>query len=347
MSCQGPERLGSVSLQLGAAPNLEAHTLEVSDSLTLYSGDIITIQADVNKYWRNYDSIDGHEAIALGSNVDSQSKFIVEVVAKDQVRLSLANDGSRYLKRLDGWNGYEIIGTNGSRGESESVFTVYKDNLPGDQVRLGSLPHHRWKRFNGYDDGTEIVVDNDYGLPEANLTIRRIGVVGNVSVVDINYDIDNAVLGKTELVSSTKVTNDNRQGTTVQTHPYTVSKTVQTTKEFNWSNSFSIGVSTSFTTGVPGIFDATVGYEAAAEFTKGGSESEANTKHEEATINLSAPPGKIVSAWGVVTTQPINVKYTAKVRRVLPGNQVVEYPVSGVFNGISASEFLIRHRESD
>lgn len=81
------------------------YPINISDSLTLHSGDIITLQADDNTYltkrsagWtctpkncRAY-----YLALTEETKPDEFSEFVVETVGKDQIRL-LDKDTERYL----------------------------------------------------------------------------------------------------------------------------------------------------------------------------------------------------------------------------------------------------------
>jgi hypothetical protein len=82
--------------------------IKISDSLTLHSGDIITLQTSDGKYLKRYytrwacdiDAFYSCVTLTEDNKPDAYSEFIVETVGNDQIRLR-AKDTERYLHLAD------------------------------------------------------------------------------------------------------------------------------------------------------------------------------------------------------------------------------------------------------
>eukprot|EP00178_Gracilaria_changii_P008009 TRINITY_DN247_c0_g1_i1.p1 TRINITY_DN247_c0_g1~~TRINITY_DN247_c0_g1_i1.p1 ORF type:complete len:445 (+),score=64.33 TRINITY_DN247_c0_g1_i1:513-1847(+) len=110
--------------------------VKINDELTIYTGDVITLEADDGTYLKRYYPFPygGYSGLlAYQKYVDPFSKFTVEVV--DESRIHLKAENGQYLKRFCCWNGNSVIAMYLDKPDPYSVFTV-EPTGSGSSIRL-------------------------------------------------------------------------------------------------------------------------------------------------------------------------------------------------------------------
>jgi len=317
-----------------------ANCIKISSELTLYSGDVITIQADDGTYLKVYDSLKGHPAIeSYKHERDEYSTFVVSVLGPNKIYLQ-AEYNSKFLKRCDSWKGMSFISVDKDVPDNFSTFIVEPLDVNGynNSINLKfSDDGHFIKRYHG-SHGRNVMVGTNGTSRYTTMTANRVGVDCTEVVEDMVFDTSNTMpTVKPQIIATQHLVN----GTNVQqTETFTVSQTVATKQSFTWSEGFSLDVSTSFETKVPMVFENDTTIDVDTTFTKGGTVSTEDEKTFNEEFPVQCPAMSTIVASAVVQMGKMDVNYIATVARYLEDNsgqkRKYTFTVPGVFHSVNA-----------
>ncbi|CAN8066924.1 unnamed protein product [Agarophyton chilense] len=131
--------------------------VKISDSLTIYSGDVITLEADDGTFLKRFYPFPygGYSGLlAYQKSVDPFSKFTVEVV--DETKIHLKAENGQYLKRFCCWRGNSVIAMYMDQPDPYSVFTV-EPTGSGSSIRLQAENGKYLKRVLYNDLGKNVI----------------------------------------------------------------------------------------------------------------------------------------------------------------------------------------------
>jgi hypothetical protein len=324
-----------ISISLSISSALANDVIKVSDNLKLYTGDVITLQADDGTFLKRYYNLKGHSALFTYQNrVDDYSKFIVEVISSNKIRLIADNE--HYLKRFCCWKDMSFISMDSQSPDDYGLFTI--QNLGNNYITLQAENGQYLKRYFGYKNKSLITAYQSYVDGYSKFKITRIGTKATEVVKNIEFDLDKLTKTTTPFAVGTQILTNNSDSE--QTMDFSVSKTITTEKSFNWGTSFEIGISTSFKSGVPLLAEGKVEMSMTMGFSLGGAKSDSDSQTFEATFPVKCPANTVMRAEAIVLLGKIDVPYKATIERYLTdGNNTTSkytYSVNGIYRGTNA-----------
>ena len=311
------------------------NSIRISDDLQLYTGDLITLQAEDGTFLKRYDSLANHSALfTYLKKPDKFSNFVVEVIGSDKIRL-IADNG-HYLKRFCCWDDMSFISMDSPSPDNFSVFTIRSKG--GSKVTLQAENGNYLKRYFGYNGLSLITVYLSHEDPFSVFRIARGGTKAKEAVKDIEFDLDNLTQSTQPFAVGTQTLRNNSDEE--QTMNFKVSKTVTTEKSFTWGSSVEIGVSTEFKVGVPLLAEGKVEVSSKIGFSLGGSQSDQDSQTFEATFPVACRANTVMRATATVQLGRVDVPYKATISRYLidGNNTTTEYTylVEGTYHGTNA-----------
>jgi len=323
--------------------------IKISEDLTLYSGDVITMRAFNGTYLKRYFGIKGKAVIeSYNRKPDKWSEFVVTVVGENEIYLQADND--KYLKQWDGWRGMSIISIEHDEPDAWSTFIVEPTDVNGwnNNIILKSKSNGNILKFFDGDSGRGVMVYTNKRDRFATLTVNKIGTKCREVVEDIIFEMPSAVKEeRPEVIVSQEIVNSTRLS---QTQTVKVQKTVETSKTFEWESGFSLSVKTEFTAGIPLAAQnkTEVGFE--TYFSAGGTKSSSEKKTFEAVFPVVCPPRRKIIAKATIQKGTVSVKFKSVIARYLVNNRgnktKYTYEVPGVFKSVNAYDLKFTMEES-
>ncbi|XP_071957900.1 uncharacterized protein [Antedon mediterranea] len=161
-------------------------------------------------------------------------------------------------------------------------------------------------------------------------------------IISMTFDIDSSILQTTPEVLFNKVVNNN--GGSIQTPSWGTSFSTSRTKtyEWNWENSLTIGVTTTFKTGVPIIAEAKVTTSVENTFSVGETRSSENTQSETWSVTLPSSVAAYTRLRVKVIVQngKIDVPFTAVLKK---GPR--QWEERGVYTGTQSYNMVVDYTE--
>ena len=309
--------------------------IKLSDDLALYSGDLITLRADDGTFVKRFFALEGHSALlCYQKKPDDFSNFTVEIVGPNRIRLIADNEN--YCKRFYGWSDMSFISMDKDMPDLYSDFLVTSKG--GNKITLKAENGQFLKRFFGHEGKSVITAYKSEEDPFSIFRVERGGTNCKEVLEDIQFDLTQLQTNISPLVvgKQTLVNNSPEE----QTMQFSVSKTVETTKSFEWDYSFKIGVETKFKAGIPLLAENETTVKVETGFTLGGSKSDKDAQSFEASFPIKCPPNTTLQATALVTLGRVDVPYNATISRYLidgVGNTTkYTYEAKGIFQGTNA-----------
>jgi len=326
-----------------------AERIKISEDLTLYSGDVITMRAFNGTYLKRYFGIKGKSVIeSYNRKPDKWSEFVVTVVGENEIYLQAEN--GKYLKRWESWRGMSIISIEHDEPDAWSTFIVEPTDVNGwnNTIILRSKDNGNVLKFFDGDSGRGVMVYTNKRDRFAPLTVNKIGTKCREVVEDIIFEMPSAVKEeRPEVIVSQEIINATRLQ---QTQTFKVEKTVETSKTFTWEAGFSLSATTAFTAGIPLAAANTteVGFE--TYFSAGGTKSNAETKSFEAIFPVVCPPRRKITAKATIQKGTVSVNFKSVIARYIVNNRgnktKYTYEVPGVFKSVNAYDLQVTMEES-
>jgi hypothetical protein len=271
----------------------ENPSIKISDSLTLYSGDIITLQANDFTYLARHSArwaslIDRYEScLKVSDEPDAYGKFIVETVGNNQIRLRDA-DTKRYLylvdyngpsKNLDWYLkknifasyayvfGLPFIKIEGIRPNNMCLFKVevINNSLGGDMIALKASNGYYLKYGSKTPPGLKqkpvkiITANSGYPKDEYDksvFTVTRTGVSSDYvqSISDVNFNLSSL---KLSTKPSVIIQLEPHENTGDSERHFTITDNYLTRKTNKWT--FERGIEFAVGTTISASLEKTVG----------------------------------------------------------------------------------------
>ncbi len=147
---------------------------------------------------------------------------------------------------------------------------------------------------------------------------------------------------KTQPKEIKTVVYDNTQSSVDQKFTFEGKETVETSQEWSVTAGIEAGVSVEVSGGIPILAEGSVEAHVNISVESTYSQSSTNTHEQTYNFEVNAPAGKKVKATAILYEGKIDTKYTAKMRITLDTLKVIEYNVSGTYDGISSSEVDVK-----
>jgi len=240
-------------------------------------------------------------------------------------RYSFQGSNSNYIMRY--YNGW-LSCDNSETGASYQIITVtsnyayLQDNYTGPA------------RFPSSDlDGNGRPICYDYIKDSSRFEIVQAAIKNEI--FDVNYDISGAQIREATpvIALSTSVRNDS-DGDANQTLTYSYEKS----KVGTWNNTagVTLGVSTTFSAGVPFVASAEFEVSVSASYSHewGGEEGETETISSSTTVTV--PPKKKARATIIIRNAQIDVGFTYKERILWMNGQSEEKVKTGVYKNVDS-----------
>lgn len=311
--------------------------IRISDDLTLFSGDSITLKCEDGTYLKRHASLVGHNAVFAYNKVpDEFSNFMVEVIDGETIRLKAQN--GNYLKRFCCWESMNFVSIDNPTPDEFSAFKIRSKG--GRRITLQADNGCYLKRFFGYDGKSVITIQHNQEDPFSIFEIARgKPIFGGVTetIKDIKFDLEQLHKSTQPFSVGSQILKNNSDED--QTMSFTVNHTVETQKSFNWERSIEIGASTTFETNIP-ILGAETTLSASVSFSAGGEKSTMDSQSFEATFPVNCRANTTMRAEATVQLGRVDVPYVATLSRRITDehNNTTEYSyqVKGTYHGTNA-----------
>ncbi|XP_072043980.1 epidermal differentiation-specific protein-like [Amphiura filiformis] len=198
----------------------------------------------------------------------------------------------------------------------------FNDAVSSLKVQTGTWILYEHTNYNGRQyivtEGSYSHWDDWSGSNDHISSLRPVNEpVFATEVISMDFDIAAGLLKSTpEVVAQLSQTND---GSAEQQASWSTTRSVSTTKtyEWHWENSLAIEASTTFNTGVPFISGGEISLSITNTFTIGEKESSKNTESEKWTFNLPATvhPHTMLTVKAIIQQGKIDVPFKAVLKR--------------------------------
>ena len=326
----------------------EDNAIEISDSLTLHSGDIITLQADDNTYITVADLVSCLSQTPLNSkqrrpclqrtktaHPDKKSDFIVEVAENDQIRLRTSDNDLylRYFKETRR-SGYDCVGfpiilvEDTAPVDPNSMFTVIKTE-DENKIALRAFDGKYLNRVNKdvWAEGIKstrnlfgktryrlISVESNSSEGSSVFTVDRTGIDPDYvqSVSDIEFDLTKFRVSTTPTVVAQTDQNNNGSGEMIWT--LDVEEVITTMNKWTWEKGTEFAVGTTLT-GKLGWAPSITVAGVSAEGISAGMETEVSTEIRNYTKDTNEYTEEVEKSISFTETIPIpaHTRVTGKV----------------------------------
>ena len=133
----------------------------------------------------------------------------------------------------------------------------------------------------------------------------------------------------------------NNSGSAEQHFTFDGSKIVTTKESWSVTAGMESGIETEVTAGVPILAEAKVKVSLKISASSTYKRSSSETTKESFSFPINVPARECVQAIATIYEGNINTKYTAKMVYALVTGKVFSYNITGVYNGIAASEAIV------
>jgi hypothetical protein len=149
------------------------HSVRLSENLSLYHRDVITLKANDGTFVKRFYSLKGHSALmSYKREPDDASYFTVEVIGPRKIRL-IANNGY-YCKRFYDWKGMSFITMDRPVAGKNSEFLV--DSKGGNKITLKANNGQFLKRYYGYEGKSVITAYKSEEDPSSIFRVNRVPI---------------------------------------------------------------------------------------------------------------------------------------------------------------------------
>lgn len=216
--------------------------------------------------------------------------------------------------------------------------------LVTNQNRRFNVPVRK-RKGNPYEpelgSGILIGVFGTAGSDIDSLGFALLRRVQSAELIELKYPDLSTLLIATSPKEIKCVTYDNSKGKAEQSFTFAGSERVEASESWSVTSGLEVGVSTTVKAGVPLI--AEVSTTVTVTVSVSGTYGRSNTHTTEQSFNfpVAVPAGKRVQATATLYEGNINTRYTAKMMYILDSGKKFSYAVSGIYDGISASQVIV------